>query len=169
MIKMEDCEHGRLYRVDMRNGSLGVWNKESKGFIFIRTKFSDRYLFTEYHYDFDRSVGTATPTEALPDRVPEGIRIHEYKFDNSVIRCALVHGRVLDWAVNLGKIAAQIPRDLWDKDIEVDTKPDPDRPGRYMHVVAGTDIKLPWEIQTGNFRNKELFQWFETMEAKYKE
>lgn len=73
---IEECEHGRLYKIKSRNLSLGVYDENAKGFIGIRTKFGSRFLFTEYHYDTGAPFGTAWPIEAL-DLVPSEIKIEE--------------------------------------------------------------------------------------------
>ena len=38
-IKLEDCEHGKVYELHSRNLSIGVFNKADNGFIGIRYKF----------------------------------------------------------------------------------------------------------------------------------
>lgn len=60
-IKMEDCIDGGLYRIFARNFSLGVYRKDSKGFIGVREKFGFEYLFTEYHWDTGPPCGTVNP------------------------------------------------------------------------------------------------------------
>jgi len=64
-IPLERCENGRLYRLHSRNLQLGVWNEHTKGFVGIRVKFGDEFLFTEYHYDTGPPFGTARPMEDL--------------------------------------------------------------------------------------------------------
>lgn len=64
---------GRLYRFKARNFSIGVWNPEKKGFIGIRTKWGDRYLFTEYHWETGPPYGTVTPLEDLGIDMPVDI------------------------------------------------------------------------------------------------
>jgi hypothetical protein len=72
---MENCIKGRVYKLKCRNLSLGVWNGRD-GFIGIRTKFHDRYLFTEYHYDTGRH-GTVIDAEDTGVNIPEDIPIRE--------------------------------------------------------------------------------------------
>lgn len=67
MIPMDQCKHGGLYRISCRNLSLGVYNSEAKGFIGIREKFGNLYLFTEYHWDTGEPFGTVCPIEFLED------------------------------------------------------------------------------------------------------
>ena len=64
-IKLDSCKHGYTYRISSRNLSFGVYNEEKQGFVGIRTKFGDRYLFTEYHYDTGAPFGTVCPKEEL--------------------------------------------------------------------------------------------------------
>jgi len=71
-IKLSDCEHGAVYKIHSRNLGHGVFNKYSNGFIGIRSKFHDRYLFTEYHWDTGEPFGTAKPIEKICE-VPSGI------------------------------------------------------------------------------------------------
>lgn len=69
MIPIADLKPGYLYRLKARNIRMGIWNPELQGgkgaFIGIRTKFGNRYLDRELHYDADPHYGTATPTEEL--------------------------------------------------------------------------------------------------------
>ena len=66
-IPADKCEHGFLYRIHSRNLSLGVCRKEKNhvGFIGIRTKFGDRYLFEELHWGTSEHYGTVSPIECL--------------------------------------------------------------------------------------------------------
>ena len=72
-IKLEDCEHGKVYELHSRNLSIGVFNKADNGFIGIRYKFGSEYLFTEYHWDTGEPYGTVKPQKliaALPEEIP---------------------------------------------------------------------------------------------------
>lgn len=62
-IALDDCVVGAVYRLRSRNLLVGVWN--GKGFVGIREKFGDEYLFTEYHYDSGPPFGTVRPDEDL--------------------------------------------------------------------------------------------------------
>jgi len=64
-IKLEDCKHGYVYRIVSRNLSFGVYDKSVQGFVGIRTKFGDRYLFTEYHWDTGEPFGTVCPKQEI--------------------------------------------------------------------------------------------------------
>lgn len=61
-IAMPDCVHGAIYKLHSRNLSYGAYDKEAQGFIGIRQKFGDRYLFTEYHWD---TGGRAKPKKLI--------------------------------------------------------------------------------------------------------
>ena len=74
-LPMEEMERGGIYRIIARNFFVGVWDGES-GFIGIREKFGDRYLFTEYHRDYSDRIGTARPVEKV-GQVPEGVQLVE--------------------------------------------------------------------------------------------
>lgn len=81
-IALEDCKDRFLYRLESRNLSLGVFNKELNGFVGIREKFGARYLATEYHYDTGAPFGTACPLEEL-EEIPAGLEAVE-GFEGSI-------------------------------------------------------------------------------------
>ena len=56
-VPMEECVKGRLYKLACRNLGYGVWNGVD-GFIGLREKFGNVYLFTEYHWDTGAPFGT---------------------------------------------------------------------------------------------------------------
>lgn len=64
-IPLKECEHGYLYRISSRNLTYGVFNKKTKSFIGIRTKFDRKYLFEEFHDETEPPFGTAMPLEKL--------------------------------------------------------------------------------------------------------
>ncbi len=63
--KPEDCKNGYLYRIFSRNLDIGVYVANIQGFIGIRTKFGERFLNMELHWDADQYNGTAKPKEEL--------------------------------------------------------------------------------------------------------
>lgn len=71
---MDNLITGRVYKIRSRNLSVGVWNGRD-GFIGIRSKFGDRYLFTEYHYDASETYGTVYDAEDLGIDVPKNISL----------------------------------------------------------------------------------------------
>lgn len=85
-IPLEQCRHGYLYQIHCRNLSLGIFNKNTNGFIGIRTKFGDRYLFTEYHYDTGAPFGTVHPHKELELYSANPEEIWESKSDDKTYR-----------------------------------------------------------------------------------
>ena len=75
-IPLTECRHRGIYRLASRNLTLGVFNKSSNGFIGIREKFGDLYLFTEYHWDNGPPFGTASPYEFV-GTLPDDIEVRE--------------------------------------------------------------------------------------------
>jgi hypothetical protein len=64
MISIEDCKKGYLYLINSRNLDLAVYDGDG-GFIGIREKFGQRFLFTEFHWDTGEPYGTVRPQEEL--------------------------------------------------------------------------------------------------------
>lgn len=75
MLSIEELTEGEVYRIHSRNLVVGVWRAASKGFIGIRVKFGDHYLFEEYHHETGMPYGTVRPIVSLGVRVPDGIPI----------------------------------------------------------------------------------------------
>lgn len=70
-VPAEKLENGRVYKIKSRNLLVGVWNAETGGFIGIREKFGDRYLFTEYLWtDFSGTARAIAPTELTAGTIP---------------------------------------------------------------------------------------------------
>ena len=78
LVPLADLIHRRVYRLKSRNLLVGVWDSGKSGFIGVRQKFSDRYLFTEYHWDTSDSHGTAQALELLDTAIPEDLALVEY-------------------------------------------------------------------------------------------
>lgn len=64
-IPLSECKHGWLYKVYSRNLTLRVYREDRKGFIGIREKFGNKFLFVEYHWDTGPPFGTVKPLECL--------------------------------------------------------------------------------------------------------
>lgn len=77
MISLNDCVHRGVYKINSRNLSIGVFNKDNNGFIGIRRKFDAIYLDTEYHWDTGAPFGTVKP-DSLICMLPEEIECKEY-------------------------------------------------------------------------------------------
>lgn len=73
-IPVGELKHCAVYALRSRNLLVGVWDENSKGFIGVREKMRDTYLFTEYHYDLG---GTANATEELPLNLPDDVELRE--------------------------------------------------------------------------------------------
>lgn len=74
LIPIDMCVKGRAYHFAARNFTFGVFNGVD-GFIGLRTKWAERYLFTEFHHDQGAPFGTVAyikdagidlPPEILP-------------------------------------------------------------------------------------------------------
>lgn len=73
-IPIGQCVKGRVYKLRSRNLAFGVYDGEG-GFIGIRTKFNDRYLFTELHWDC--IIGTVRNQVDTGVDVPSDIEVKE--------------------------------------------------------------------------------------------
>ena len=72
-LPMDRLEDRCLYLIHARCSHIGQWVAAEKGFVLLREKFDERFLFTEYHWDSDGS-GTAKPLVKLSGPVPaEGL------------------------------------------------------------------------------------------------
>lgn len=74
-IEKDQLQPRRAYRLKSRNLLVGVWDPESDGFIGVRQKFGDKYLFTEYFYG--ETWGTAHAVEALDFSLAPGVVLDE--------------------------------------------------------------------------------------------
>lgn len=72
-IAKDDLERGGIYEIRSRNLLVGAYNGD-RGFIGIREKFGDEYLFTEYGPE----GGTVGVVKSLLGKVPEEIELREY-------------------------------------------------------------------------------------------
>lgn len=66
-IPISECRHGWTYKIHSRNLILGVFNSETKGFVGIREKFGDLFLFTESHCDTGAPHGTVHPEKEIEE------------------------------------------------------------------------------------------------------
>jgi hypothetical protein len=72
-LRIDQLEDGCLYLIHARNSHIGRWVAAESGFVILREKFGDRFLFTEYHWDKDE-CGTAKPLVMKPCSLPEASR-----------------------------------------------------------------------------------------------
>ncbi len=82
-IKLENCQHGKLYKLHARNIKIGVWCSETQSFIGIRTKFGSRFLADEHHWDAPE-FATASPLEVIGE-IPSDIVIDKNYYGSEVI------------------------------------------------------------------------------------
>lgn len=71
-IPLSQCKDRMLYEIRSRNLGFGVFCQKTSGFIGIRTKFYNQYLFEEYHHDTGPPFGTVAPVKEmimLPDHI----------------------------------------------------------------------------------------------------
>ena len=78
LIPLKDCVKGRVYKLNCRNLSHGVYDGECE-FIGIRTKFGSRYLFGELHQDASDFFGTVAGMVDTGINVPNDIELEENK------------------------------------------------------------------------------------------
>lgn len=77
-IDWDKCIIRTIYKLNSRNLSIGVYDGINR-FIGIRTKFNNRFLDSENHYDAHEQFGygTACPI-AIIGILPENINLQEY-------------------------------------------------------------------------------------------
>lgn len=75
-VPIDACIQGRLYKINCRNLSLGVYDG-NQGFIGIRQKFNSKFLFTEYHWDQGPPHGTVFGVVDTGIDLPEHIALTE--------------------------------------------------------------------------------------------
>lgn len=92
-IDIDEMQERGVYEIRSRNLKVGVWSPKSQGFIGVREKFGERYLFTEYHYDTGAPHGTASPMQLIT-MLPDGIEVKEREDDpDELCNC----GRATYW------------------------------------------------------------------------
>lgn len=74
-IPLSGCVTRGIYRLLSRNLAVGVYDGDG-GFIGIRTKFGERYLFTEHHWDQGAPFGTVRPLGLL-GALDENVELRE--------------------------------------------------------------------------------------------
>jgi hypothetical protein len=74
-LKIEQLKHRWLYRLLARNIKIGVWDADHQEFLGIRTKFGDRYIDSENHWDAEH-FATACPMEEIGE-LPDNISLSE--------------------------------------------------------------------------------------------
>jgi len=148
-IPIDQCVDRGVYRIKSRNLSMGVYRAEVQGFIGIRLKFDDRYLFTEYHYDTGAPFGTVKPKEQigmLPDNIDcRELAKHEF-------------GDSFGLDPETKKERAIVRRDLAENE-----KPHGGRKG-FVDEWADTHERTSDNLFPYVKENKELFAFLESLE-----
>ena len=149
-IPLDKCKKGFLYEIHSRNLAIGLYDVDG-GFIGIRTKFGDKYLFTEYHYDTGAPYGTVKPFEEL-FRLPDNIACSERE----------THEFGSDWAKD-PETGEERPT------IRYDLKPGEEPHGRrqgFVDIFADTKKRLPDRLFPYLKDNRALFNWLRDAEKE---
>ena len=78
MLKIIAMKDGYLYKLDARNGSVGIWRADEESFIISRHKFGDNFLDEEYHWDLGAPYGTAKPLQVLEESPFATVQLHQH-------------------------------------------------------------------------------------------
>lgn len=152
-IPLVECIKGFLYKIHSRNLSFGVYDG-NKGFIGIREKFNDRYLFTEYHHDTGAPYGTVKPFELICE-LPKEIDCNERQIHK--------YGSA-DWAVNP---VSKIPEPVLRRGLQ-ENEPQHGKRQGFVDEWAETKERLPDRLYPYVELNQELFNWLEEKELEFK-
>lgn len=120
-IPFEELKHGGCYRISSRNLILGIYDENAKGYIGIREKFGDEYLFTEFDWDTGPPFGTATPYEFI-GMLPADITVAE---NVDAIATAEIIGNYISCSYKIGDRIGIENKQLFD-------------------WLADTASKIPW-------------------------
>jgi hypothetical protein len=139
------CKARVLYKIHSRNLTYGVYDGKD-GFIGIREKFSQKYLFTEYHWDTVKYKGYGT-VKPLIDVIslPADIELDEH-----------LHNEFgYDWAENpeTKEVEPVLRRNL--------NKGEPQHGGRqgFVDLWGKNKIRLPDNLYPFMRQNSKLFDW----------
>ena len=89
MLPLADCKDRKLYRVDARRQSFGVFKKATGGFLGLREKFGSVFVFEEFHWEASKIHGTVQPLEELPEDLPSDI-VLAAGLDSICSKCGVV-------------------------------------------------------------------------------
>ena len=148
-IPLNACIKGGLYQIDSRNMSLGVYDG-ADGFIGIRYKFGDRYLFTEYHCESItfQAYGTVNPLKLIR-LLPSDIQPTE----------RLVHSFGDSWAVNP---ETNVEEPVNRRDLLAGEKPHGGRKG-FVDEWVSSGQRLPERLYPYLKGNQVLFKFIDTV------
>ena len=150
-IPLSECVKGFVYLINSRNLGLGVFDGKG-GFIGVREKFGDRYLFTEYHWDTGVPYGTVHPLEKLcqlPAEIP--VSEDEHHCPESA-----------DWATDP---ITKLPRPSIRRDLRTGEAAHGTRQG-FVDEWADTKERLPDKLYPYIRGNTKLKKWLEDFDAK---
>ena len=142
MIPKSECKDRRLYRLNSRNLTLGVWCAASGGCIGLRTKFTSTYPATEYHWEQGAPHGTAQPQEELSDELPAEVHLTE-RLDGSLCTMCDEPATYLRWPEGDGETHKV--------------------PGVWLHLDGTRCERMYGYVRT----NKELETWLYAMQVKH--
>lgn len=147
MIPKSECKDRRLYRLHSRNLALGVYSAAVGGFLGLREKFDDIFVFMEFHHE--NECGTVRPEEELPDDLPAEIKMAEHL--GSVCGTCGTPCHYAPWPGG-GKRTITY-RDGWTMEVD----------GQWEHL-APTECK---KVMAMNKNNDALERWLSEMEKKW--
>lgn len=73
-LGIDECINGYLYEIHSRNLTHGVYRELDNAFVGIRTKFGERFLFAEFHWDTGPPYGTVRPLRQIGPSGVEHLR-----------------------------------------------------------------------------------------------
>jgi hypothetical protein len=149
MIPKTECKDRRLYRIDSRNLNLGVYRAESGGFLGLRLKFGDVFVFEEFHWDEGAPYGTVSPIEELPEELPPDIPCAEF-LGSQCLNCKK-RVEYMKWPEG-GKRSVTLSGG---STVEAD--------GEWHHLEPSDCGK----IKPASIYNSKLHEWLEMMGKKY--
>lgn len=154
-IPLDQCIDRGVYRINSRNLSAGVYRAAVRGFIGIRLKFRDRYLFTEYHHDTGAPYGTVWPEAqigVLPDDIP-CCELTQHEFGGTSFATDPV---------------TNIDRPVMRRDLAEGEKPHGSRRG-FVDEWADTRERLPDAVYPYVKQNQKLFSFLDNLVSGDKE
>lgn len=142
-IKLEDCQHRKLYRLLARNISIGVFDKTTEEFIGIRTKFARRFLDGESHWDAPQ-YATCAPMEVIGELPPE------ISIEQSRATVCLECKQAVHWELD----------EIQEEKVLESGHPWKSARGTWYHSDASSTCKVK-EIRPVSLPNNELFNWLD--------
>lgn len=142
-IPSEECIDRHLYRINSRNLRTGVFREETGGFVGIRTKFGDRFLFEEFHWDNGEPYGTVKPIEDMGVVLPDDVELEE-SLGTSCLNCG-VKCEYVKWPEG------------GEREIVCSNGFKMMVSGRWMHLEETACV----DVRACSVENKALFDWLD--------